>query len=221
MEENHHQRILLVNDNSRALKLLDLRLSERGYQTFTAESVKDAVVTAIIVKPHLVISELHLRELNGLELRRILGSIEAMSRVPLILLSTEKELPPEFAKESGPPVRNLQKPYTFEELLRHITAISAQGASGAPPGGSIGTPAHRIDPETRASKAEAAGEEQSGAMDFDDLEKTISAELEHPSEVASAEDVMAAPIPDPASDREEMEFLKELVARGILKAKEG
>lgn len=116
------QKILLVDDNSKVLKLLELRFSQQGYQVFTAERVKDAVVTAIIVKPHVVVAELELPDLNGVEFKKILGSIPALAEVPIIFITPDKGLPVDFQAEPGAPIDHLQKPYTFGELLDKVEA---------------------------------------------------------------------------------------------------
>jgi DNA-binding response OmpR family regulator len=120
MSEMASQKILLVDDNSKVLKLLELRFSQQGYQVFTAERVKDAVVTAIIVKPHVVVAELELPDLNGMEFKKILGSIPALAEVPIIFITSDKGLPVDFQAEPGAPMDHLQKPYTFRELLGKV-----------------------------------------------------------------------------------------------------
>ncbi len=120
MSEMASQKILLVDDNSKVLKLLELRFSQQGFQVFTAERVKDAVVTAIIVKPHVVVAELELPDLNGIEFKKILGSIPALAEVPIIFITSDKGLPMDFQAEPGAPLDHLQKPYTFRELLGKV-----------------------------------------------------------------------------------------------------
>jgi DNA-binding response OmpR family regulator len=122
MNETSSQKILVVDDNTKVLKLLELRFSQIGYQVFTAERVKDAVVTAIIVKPHVVVAKLQMPDLNGMEFKKILGSIPALSEVPIIFLTSEKNLPVNLHAEPGPPTDHLQKPYTFHELLSKVEA---------------------------------------------------------------------------------------------------
>jgi len=120
MNETSSKKILLVDDNPKVLKLLELRFSQLGYQVFTAERVKDAVVTAIIVQPQVVVTKLQLPDLNGIEFKRILGSIPALTEVPIIFLTSEKDLPIDLHAEPGPPTDHLQKPYTFHELLSKV-----------------------------------------------------------------------------------------------------
>ena len=122
MSKISSQKILVVDDNPKVLKLLELRFSQLGYQVFTAERVKDAVVTAIIVKPQVVVAKLQLPDLNGIEFKRILGSIPALSEVPIIFLTSEKDLPVDLHAEPGSPADHLQKPYTFHELLSKVEA---------------------------------------------------------------------------------------------------
>lgn len=128
MPDQTAPKLLLVDANAKALKLLEFRFSQEGYQVFTATCAKDAVVTAIIVKPDIVISDLKLSDLSGIELKRILRSITAMMDVPVIFLSREKDLPEELVHEPGPPTDHLQKPYTFKELLSKV-ALNLKQAS--------------------------------------------------------------------------------------------
>ena len=120
MNDSSAKKILVVDDNPKALKLLELRFSQLGYQVFPAERVKDSVVTAIIVHPHVVVAKLQLPDLNGIEFKKILGSIPALSEIPIIFLTSEKELPVDLHAEPGPPTDHLQKPYTFHELLSKV-----------------------------------------------------------------------------------------------------
>jgi DNA-binding response OmpR family regulator len=120
MAETSSQKILIVDDNPRVLKLLELRFSQLGYQVTTAERVKDAVVTAIIVNPDLVVSELQLPDLNGIEFKRIFSSIPALVDVPIIFITSDKDLPVDFLAEPGAPIDQLQKPYAFDELLDKV-----------------------------------------------------------------------------------------------------
>ena len=68
------KRILIVDDNPRLLRLLELRFSQTGYTVYTAEKIKDAVVTAIIVRPNLIITEVMLPEINGWEFKKLLNN---------------------------------------------------------------------------------------------------------------------------------------------------
>jgi DNA-binding response OmpR family regulator len=122
MTEKSLPKILIVDDNRRVLKLLELRFSQLGYQIFTAERVKDSVVTAIIVKPDLVVSEFQLPDLNGIEFRRILSSIPAMVEVPIIFITSENDPPVDFVSEPGALTDHLKKPYAFDELLEKVKA---------------------------------------------------------------------------------------------------
>lgn len=123
MEQAAAQKILLVDSNPRALKLLEFRISQQGYQVFTAERGKDAVVTAIIVKPDLVVSEFQLPDLQVAEFKKILSSIPATASAPLLFLSSDAESQPPTLEGSGATVDYLQKPYAFEELLGRIRVL--------------------------------------------------------------------------------------------------
>jgi len=79
--------ILIVNDVPEQLKLMDGLLRKAGYSVFTAE---DGVVGFDIAKqehPDLVISDVSMPRMNGLELCRLLRSDHELRSVPILLVS--------------------------------------------------------------------------------------------------------------------------------------
>ncbi len=64
--------VLVVDDDPKALKLLAIKLTQEGYRVITAQSGKDALEAIKLEKPSLVLLDIMMPEMNGIEtLKRI------------------------------------------------------------------------------------------------------------------------------------------------------
>lgn len=61
------QTILVVEDNSNLNRLFERKLTRTGYQTHSADSVREAINTLDKVTPHAIILDLELPDGNGTE----------------------------------------------------------------------------------------------------------------------------------------------------------
>jgi two-component system, OmpR family, KDP operon response regulator KdpE len=78
------ERILLVDDDRALLRALSIGLSARGYDVVTARTATDGVVQASLAQPALVVLDVSLPDLDGIE---VCGRIRAFSDVPILMLS--------------------------------------------------------------------------------------------------------------------------------------
>jgi len=113
-------KLLIVDDNPRLLKMLEMRFSESGYQATVMERVKDALIAAITEKPDLIIADVMMPEISGWEFKKLLNNIPNMADTPFIFLTTNESLPLESYTEEFGPIDHLRKPYSFEELLAKV-----------------------------------------------------------------------------------------------------
>jgi two-component system, chemotaxis family, chemotaxis protein CheY len=78
-------RVLIVDDQSEMIELLELVLASRGYEVDTALGVRDACVLLDSTAPDLVITDLEMPGHDGFELLRIVQDSEHC--VPVIALT--------------------------------------------------------------------------------------------------------------------------------------
>ena len=64
------EQILIVDDNATNLKLLRVLLSKEGYKIRTAESAEDALALLKVSRPHLILMDIQLPGMDGLDLTR-------------------------------------------------------------------------------------------------------------------------------------------------------
>jgi two-component system, OmpR family, KDP operon response regulator KdpE len=78
------ERILLVDDDRSLLRALSIGLLARGYDVVTARTGTDGVVQASLAQPALVVLDVSLPDLDGVE---VCGRIREFSDVPILMLS--------------------------------------------------------------------------------------------------------------------------------------
>jgi two-component system KDP operon response regulator KdpE len=113
-------RILVVDDEEQILRALRRALAARGYDVVTAVDGEDAMVEVERAMPELVVLDLNLPGIDGIEVCR---RIRAWSRVPILILSVrEDEAGKVEALDLGAD-DYLTKPFGVEELLARVRAL--------------------------------------------------------------------------------------------------
>ena len=80
-------RILVVEDDPLILRIVALRLQGQGYEVLTATDGEEALDMATRERPDLIIMDIQLPKLNGLEVTRKLRGNVAFSQIPIIALT--------------------------------------------------------------------------------------------------------------------------------------
>ncbi|WP_456379406.1 sigma 54-interacting transcriptional regulator [Thiolapillus sp.] len=114
---NHH-RILLVDDDPGLLKLLALRLEANGFQVDTASSGRQALGKIDTLRPHLMITDLRMHGMDGLELFDAVQ--KHMPSLPVIMLTAHGTIPDAVHATRKGLFSYLTKPFDSEELLQSI-----------------------------------------------------------------------------------------------------
>src|SRR5579872_7148556 len=81
------ERILLVDDNAVNRKLTGGLLTIDGYQVTTSASAEDALAKISECRPQLVITDIRLTGMDGIEFTRCLRAIPEWKTVPIIALT--------------------------------------------------------------------------------------------------------------------------------------
>ena len=82
------KRILVVEDNETNLYLIKFILEKSGYEVIEAREGAVGVELAIKEKPDLIIMDLQLPDINGLEATKRIRASEADSDIPIIALTS-------------------------------------------------------------------------------------------------------------------------------------
>ncbi|NAS12718.1 response regulator transcription factor [Poritiphilus flavus] len=84
-------RILLVDDEPDILEILSYNLSSQGYQVFTAKNGVDGVEKAKKKNPHLIILDVMMPEMDGIEACEIIRSTKGLENTIITFLTARSE----------------------------------------------------------------------------------------------------------------------------------
>ena len=79
--------VLVVDDNAMNLKLVRFLLTKRGYRVRTASSADEALVALEAEAPALILMDLQLPGMDGLELTARLRERPALAQVPIVAVT--------------------------------------------------------------------------------------------------------------------------------------
>lgn len=85
------EQILVVDDEEDILELVRYNLAAEGFKVICAETGEHALEIARSAEPDLIILDLMLPGINGLEAARILKADEKTSNIPIIMLTAKGE----------------------------------------------------------------------------------------------------------------------------------
>jgi len=123
------QTILIVDDDPHILEVIGFALERAGFQTLVANDGLDAVSKHASAKPDLIILDINLPEMDGLEACR---EIRRTSDVPILFLSSRDE---EVDRIVGLEIGGddyVSKPFSPRELVARVKVILKRGRAAAP-----------------------------------------------------------------------------------------
>src|SRR3954452_5910693 len=118
-------RVLVVDDEPQITRVLRTVLSSQGYQVQTAAEGQAALTSFAEFRPELVITDLYMPHMDGLELCR---RIRAVSAVPIIVLSVKGEEKAKVEALDSGADDYVTKPFGMDELLARVRAALRRGA---------------------------------------------------------------------------------------------
>lgn len=110
-------RVLLVEDNEAIRGAFSILLEESGYQVLAAASGAEALATAGARGPHLILLDLGLPDMSGLEVARALRARDGTRDTPIIALTGRALETDEEACRAAGCTDYLTKPINTEQLL--------------------------------------------------------------------------------------------------------
>lgn len=114
------KRILVIEDETKITDFLRRGLSFEGYEVDIAHDGEAGLTKALDDPPDLVVLDIMLPGLNGLEVCR---QLRAESDVPILMLTAKDAVPDRVAGLDSGADDYLVKPFAFDELLARIRAL--------------------------------------------------------------------------------------------------
>ena len=82
------KKILIVEDNEKNMYLISFILKKNGYEVIEATSGEQSVELAIKQKPDLILMDIQLTDMDGLEATKRIRGSEADHEIPIIALTS-------------------------------------------------------------------------------------------------------------------------------------
>lgn len=114
------KKIIIIDDEPSVGTLLKINLKQKGYSIATAESGVEGITKAEAEQFDLIILDVTLPGMNGIEICRAFREIKNYLEIPIVMISSRSDnLTIEQTRRAGAS-DYLVKPFTFEELIQKI-----------------------------------------------------------------------------------------------------
>ena len=128
-------RILIVEDEKKIARFLELELLHEGYEVHTAHDGRTGLDMALSLQPDLMILDLMLPELSGIEVCR---RLRHESDLPIIMLTAKDDVSDKVMGLDMGADDDMTKPFAIEELLARIrVGLKKRRAAASEPASAI------------------------------------------------------------------------------------
>ena len=130
--ENKVNQIFVVDDSKMMLKLYQNKLTALGFTPVTFDRPEDAIPQILQKKPNLVITDLNMPNISGLELTREIRKKFSRQEIPILMITTQSD----FVEEKDGDIKVndtvltksginkiLHKPFTDDEFCKAIKSF--------------------------------------------------------------------------------------------------
>jgi len=138
-------RILLIEDERGLTDVLIYTLSREGYEVIVAHDGQEGLRKAQMQLPDLILLDLMLPGMNGLEVCRHLRAGEQTRTVPILMLTAKAEETDQVVGFSMGADDYVTKPFSVKVLLQRIKALQRRVETGTESGDAIEHLEVRID----------------------------------------------------------------------------
>jgi two-component system KDP operon response regulator KdpE len=118
-------RILVIDDEPQILRALRINLRARDYEVITAATGKQALDAAAARHPDIVVLDLGLPDMDGVE---VIRGLRGWTQVPIVVLSGRSQSVAKVRALDAGADDYVTKPFNVDELLARIRAVSRRTA---------------------------------------------------------------------------------------------
>ncbi len=115
--------ILVIDDEEHILELIRYNLEKEGYRVLACETGERGLEVIWREIPHLLILDLMLPGMNGLEVCKKLREDDRTMRVPVIMLTAKSQVTDRVAGLETGADDYLTKPFSVRELVARVKAV--------------------------------------------------------------------------------------------------
>jgi twitching motility two-component system response regulator PilH len=116
--------VLVVEDTFSEMELICSYLREGGYNVITTSDAKDALTKAEQQKPDVVVTDVVMPGMSGLELCRSLKKNPATQKLPIVVCTSKnQDLDRMWAMKQGADAY-VTKPFNKEDLIKAVKSVA-------------------------------------------------------------------------------------------------
>ena len=122
-EARENPKILVADDEEDILEILEIRLSNAGYEVIKARDGREAVEYAFKEKPDLIVMDVMMPVMDGFEATKTLRSKLATAAIPVLMLTAKRDKESELKGLEVGADDYLTKPFDKDKLLARIRML--------------------------------------------------------------------------------------------------
>jgi two-component system, OmpR family, response regulator len=134
-ESTAAHRVLVVDDEPNIVEVITMALRFQGFTVESASSGREALAAVAAFKPHLMVLDVMLGDMEGFDVAARLGAQRA--GVPIIFLTARDATEDKVRGLSGGGDDYMTKPFSLEELVARIRTILRRTGQATPDSGRL------------------------------------------------------------------------------------
>ncbi|MFC1853092.1 response regulator [candidate division CSSED10-310 bacterium] len=116
-------KILLVDDEAAIIRMLKFALMKEGYSIVTASNGREGVEVALNEKPNLIISDIMMPEMDGMDMCEKIREIQGLQDIPFIFLTAKGDMSTRIKGLQLGADDFIVKPIDFKLLIKKVQQI--------------------------------------------------------------------------------------------------
>ncbi len=128
-------RVLVVDDEPNIVEVITMALRFQGFTVETAGTGREAIAAVARFKPHLIVLDVMLPDMEGFDVAERLGAQRA--GVPIIFLTARDATEDKVRGLTGGGDDYMTKPFSLEELVARIRTILRRTGAASPESGRL------------------------------------------------------------------------------------
>ena len=130
MKNNNVNRILIVDDEPDVTELLKYKIEQDGHLCQVVNNPLSFISVAREFNPNLILLDIMMPELNGLQLCKMVRSDPKMNTIPIIFLTARGEVEDRIKGLESGGDDYISKPFNTKELMLRVANILNRNQSG-------------------------------------------------------------------------------------------
>ncbi len=120
MSDPNKENILIIDDQPANLRILNIMLSEYGYQPRVALNGQMALRSTLKTRPDLILLDIRMPDMDGYEVCKRLKADEQTRDIPIIFISALDEIQDKVKAFTSGGVDYITKPFQVDEVLARV-----------------------------------------------------------------------------------------------------